>query len=66
MGAVSRWLDELDQHATGVLGMDEVDPGVGGAAFGLGVEEPQPAVAQDLADLIDIADPVGHLLDAGP
>ena len=40
-------LDQLDEHAAGVLGVDEVDPGAGGAAAGLVVQQPQAALAQD-------------------
>src|SRR5690349_17844175 len=58
-------LDELDEDAAGVLGVDEVDAAVGGAALRLVVEESQPALAQGLAHGVDVLDAVGDLLDAG-
>src|SRR5690242_10041852 len=59
-------LDELDEHAAGVLGVDEVDPRAGGAAAGLVVQQPHAAIAQDGADLVDVRDAVGELLQARP
>ena len=56
-------LDELDQHAAGVLGVDEVDPAVGRAALRGVVQQPEAALAQDRADLVDVGDAVGELLE---
>jgi hypothetical protein len=59
-------LDQLDQHAPGVLGVDEVDPAAGGAALRRVVEQPHAPLAQGGADGLDVRHPVGHLLDARP
>ena len=56
--------DQLDEHAAGVLGVDEVDPAVGRAALGDVVEQPQAALAQRGADRLDVVDPEGQLLQA--
>src|SRR6478736_2208385 len=42
-----RWFDQLDEHPTGVLGVDEVDPRVGRATPRLVVQQAHPALAQD-------------------
>src|SRR6478735_5491522 len=60
-----RWFDQLDEHPTGVLGVDEVDPRVGRATPRLVVQQAQAALAQDCTDRVDVGDPIGHLLDAG-
>ena len=57
-------LDQLDQHAAGVLGVHEVDPAARRAAPGLVVQQPQAALAQHRADRLDVGDPVGELLEA--
>ena len=64
MTAVDRGLDQLDEDAAGVLGVDEVDPAVRRAATRGVVQEPQAALAQDRRDLLDVGDPVGELLHA--
>src|SRR4051794_10909507 len=60
---VAGGLDQLDEHATGVLGVDEVDPAVRRAASGGVVQESHAALAQDRGDLLDVADPEGQLLE---
>src|SRR4051794_32202769 len=57
-------LDELDQHAAGVLGVHEVDPAVGRAPLGGVVEQAQAALAQRGADRLDVVHPEGQLLQA--
>src|SRR5690242_1588720 len=52
-------LDELDEHAAGVLGVHEVDPALGGAAARGVVEQADAALLQDRGDLLDVGDPVG-------
>ena len=54
--------DEFDEHSTGVLGMDEVDPRIGGAAARCVVQQPDTAGAQLGRDLVDIGDAVRKLL----
>src|SRR5687767_2889381 len=59
-------LDQLDQDAPGVLGVDEVDPAAGRAAPGDVVEQPEAALAQRGADRLDIGHPEGELLQPCP
>ena len=49
--------DQLDQDAAGVLGVDEVDPGVCRAAPGRVVDQPDALLAQLLAEGVEVADP---------
>src|SRR5262245_33896950 len=59
-------LDQLDQYAARVFGMDEVDPGAGGAEPRFVVEQPEPARAQVGAGRVEIRNGVRELLDARP
>src|SRR5919202_540780 len=59
-----RRLDELDEDATSVLGVHEVDPAVRRPAPGGVVEQPQAALAQRRADRLDVGHPEGQLLQA--
>src|ERR1700754_2631807 len=58
-------LDELDPHAAAILGMDEVDPGIRGAAPGGVVDQPDALLTQPLAQCVEITDAVSKLLQAG-
>src|SRR5690606_39645580 len=64
-GPVRRWFDQLDQNAAGVLRMDKIDPAPAGAAARCVVEQPQAALAQRRAHMIDVTHPVGQLLQPG-
>jgi hypothetical protein len=57
-------LDQLDEHSTGVLRMDEVDPAVGRTASRLFVQQPHALLANRRHGLVDARDPVRDLLDA--
>src|SRR5688500_11705952 len=54
--ARGRGLDELDQHAARVLGVDEVDAAVGRAAARGVVQEAQAARPQHVGDVLDVVD----------
>src|SRR5690606_8576172 len=64
VGVLAR-LDQLHEDAARVLGVDEVHAGAGGAVLRDFVEQADATLAQGGADLVDVVDPVGHLLDAG-
>jgi hypothetical protein len=53
-----------NEHAAGVLGVDEVDPGVRRTAPRLVVEQSHAFVAQALGKGVEVADPAGQLLEA--
>src|SRR6478736_514012 len=57
-------LHELDEHPAGVLGVDEVDLASRGASAGGVVEQPQSALAEHGAGLLDVLHAVRDLLDA--
>jgi acetyl-CoA C-acetyltransferase len=56
--------DKFDEHATGVLRMDEVDPRIGGAPARSVVQQPNAASAQLGRDLFDVGDAVRQLLQS--
>ena len=56
-------LDEFDQNAAAVLGVYEIHPRPGCAAFGGVVEQAQPGVAEALTGHLDIDDAECDLLD---
>src|SRR5690242_14465580 len=59
-----RGLDELDEDATGVLGVDEVDPAVVGPPAWSVVQHPHPLLLARLHGVFDARHPVRHLLHA--
>src|SRR3954454_22928230 len=60
-----RRLDELDENATGVLRVDEVDPAVRRTSARLVVEQADTALPEYGRDTFDVGDPVRQLLEAG-
>ena len=57
---------QFQQHAAGVPGMHEVDPGAGGSASRGVVEQPEAAGPEPGARLVDVGDPQRQLLQARP
>src|SRR3954471_24977583 len=58
-------LDQFDQYSAGGARVHEVDPRSRSTAAGFVVQEDGAALAQGCRDRVDVADPVGELLDAG-
>src|ERR1700710_1486639 len=56
-------LDEFDEHAARVLGMDEVDPRVCRASTGGVIQQPHALVAESLRQRVEIANSVSELLN---
>ena len=59
-------LHELHQHATGVLGMDEIDPGIRRPAPWCVVQQPDAFGTQAFRERIEVAHAAGELLNSRP
>ena len=56
---------QLQEDTAGILRVDEVDAGIGGSPLGLREQQPEAALTQDGAHVIQVVHAVGELLDAG-